>query len=580
MRLLIAAATGFALLPAAMSGADAPASATPPGPICGAHAPGTPPAAQAKADASAPASAQSGPDWTSAPPEPAEALLTGYGTGGFSVHTKSPEAQAFFDNGMQLGHAFAHKASVAAFRKAEALDPDCAMCVWGEAWARGPTINFGVDDKTQAQLAILADRAAALAKDGPPIEKALTAAMQLRYRKGGGGGPGDDAYARAMDQIARDHPADNELAVLAADAWMIPAANRWQFGPNSPNLMKALGLLGAVLTRAPNDTGAIHFYIHATEMAGAGAQALPYAERLQALAPAASHLVHMPSHTYFWVGKYPQALRANLDAAAIDEANAARLKTPGGVWDLPYHAHNVMFGIGAALMDGDGKAALELARPVIARSAKDAGFAQVADGRAYFAMGRFADEAEIKALADPGPSKPYLQAMWRYARGEEAARRGEARQVRAEAAGVVLDPAAAKAFGSSQANAEAIVKIARLVLEGRADMLDHKPDDAAKAFGEAAALQEKALGSSTDPPAFWYPVRRSLADAEFVAGRPADAMRDARKTLSHWAGDPVTLVVLAQAQAAQGDAASAAKTLSQVHQAWPTGKLTIGEAGA
>ena len=31
------------------------------------------------------------------------AVLPGYGPGGFAIRTKSPEAQAFFTNGMQLG---------------------------------------------------------------------------------------------------------------------------------------------------------------------------------------------------------------------------------------------------------------------------------------------------------------------------------------------------------------------------------------------------------------------------------------------------------------------------------------------
>src|SRR5262249_22445506 len=148
-------------------------------------------------------------------------------------------------------HAFAHAASAAAFQEAERLDPNCAMCAWGEAWARGPTINYPIDDKTQAELAVIADRAAALAKGGPDHVRRLTAALQLRYRHGGGSGAGDQAYARAMDAIARAHPDDNELAVLAADAWMIPAAHREVLD----HLDRALALLSGALQRDPDDTG-------------------------------------------------------------------------------------------------------------------------------------------------------------------------------------------------------------------------------------------------------------------------------------------------------------------------------------
>ncbi len=72
-------------------------------------------------------------------------LLPGYGAGGFPIETKSAAAQAYFNNGMQLGHAFAHKASIEAFAEARRLDPQCAMCAWGEAWASGPTINYGIE---------------------------------------------------------------------------------------------------------------------------------------------------------------------------------------------------------------------------------------------------------------------------------------------------------------------------------------------------------------------------------------------------------------------------------------------------
>ena len=62
---------------------------------------------------------------------------------GFTITTANPKAQAYFNNGMQLAHAFAHKASVEAMAEAVRLDPHCAMCLWGQAWASGPTINFG-----------------------------------------------------------------------------------------------------------------------------------------------------------------------------------------------------------------------------------------------------------------------------------------------------------------------------------------------------------------------------------------------------------------------------------------------------
>ena len=554
MRLVWALGAAMALTPAAMAAEpETPALASP---ICSAQAP--------TGDTGA-----------------ATELLSGYGSGGFAISTKIPAAQAYFDDGMQLAHAFAHKPAIAAFQEAARLDPSCAMCLWGEAWARGPTINYGVDDKAQAELAALADKAADLAKDGPPRERQLTAALQQRYRKGGGAGPGDYAFAREMDRIARASPTDNEIAIITADAWMIPSAMK----ETRSNLPRALELVTGALVRKPDDTGAIHFYIHATEMAGFGGQAEAYADTLQRLAPQASHLTHMPSHTYYIVGRYEDAVRSNVDATRLDAANARR-QGSGDPWSLTYHSHNVMFATGAALMSGDAAVALEQSDAALAHAAAAkslSAFGQMSTGTAYFAQGRFATPAHMLALPDPGAKTPYLQAMWRYARGEALARQGDAQAVRQEAQAITLAPADAKAFGDYAPQGLGMVEVARLVLEGRAAMLEGKPALAAEPFRRAAEIQDARLGRLSDPPGWWYPVRRSLAAALLEAGRSDQAAVEARRTLKTWPQDPVTLAILAQAERKLGDGKAADLHLARARRGWKGGSkvaLAAGRAGA
>ena len=43
-----------------------------------------------------------------------------------------------------------------AFRRAQAADPDCAMCGWGEAMARGPNINAPMDADAVAACVVQA----------------------------------------------------------------------------------------------------------------------------------------------------------------------------------------------------------------------------------------------------------------------------------------------------------------------------------------------------------------------------------------------------------------------------------------
>jgi hypothetical protein len=496
-------------------------------------------------------------------------ILTGYGGGGFPIRTGSPKAQAFFDNGMQLAHAFAHRAAIQAFHEAARLDPNCAMCLWGEAWAAGPTINFPIGADVQAKLAAMVARAETLAADAPPKERELIAALKLRYQNGGGTGDGDHAFAQAMDKLAIKYPIDDEIAVIAADAWMIPSA----LGNSDANMGKAVALLEGVLKRNPDYTPAIHFYIHATEVAGYPARAEPYAGKLASLAPSAAHLVHMPSHTYYHVGRYQDAVDANVKAVALGIANAKRLglAEPDGVWDLPYHAHNVQYGVGGALISGDAKDALALSDPLIVQAAKSKRkelgvYPQMVAGTGYFAEARFADPHKVLAL--PEPNLPYVRAYWHYARGEAAARLGDTALVRKEAAALPYRVGPEREADASAA-AGRMIRIGKLVLAGRAAMIDNRPAEALAAFRAAAKLQEaKAFLSFSDPPAFWYPVRRDVAAALLALGKPKDALREADATLRATPKEPVTLAIKAQAEAKLGQAAEARADRRQAVALW------------
>jgi tetratricopeptide (TPR) repeat protein len=496
-------------------------------------------------------------------------LLSGYGGGGFPIRTNSPQAQAYFDNGMQLAHAFAHKAAIQAFHESVRLDPNCAMCLWGEAWASGPTINYPIPPDDQAKLAAMVVRAQALAANAPPKERELIAALALRYDNGGGHGGGDRAFADAMATIAAKYPIDDEIAVMAADAWMIPSS----LSNKTANIDKAVVLLEQVLKRNPDYTPAIHFYIHATEMAGYPGRAEPYADRLAMLAPSAAHLVHMPSHTYYHIGRYQDAVDANVKAVALGIANAKRLglPEPDGVWDLPYHAHNVQYGVGGALLSGDGKDALALSDPLVARAAagKQKGndvFPQMVAGTGYFAEARYADPHKVLALREP--ALPYVKAYWHYARGEAAARLSDAALVRKEAA-AIPDHVGPEKQDDATDGAGRMMRIAHHVLDGRAAMLENKPDEALAAFKAATKLQEtRAFLGFSDPPAFWYPVRRDMAAALLAMGKPKDALREAEDTLKATPREPVTLAIKAQVEAGLGQAANAAADRNAALALW------------
>jgi len=476
-------------------------------------------------------------------------LLSGYGSGGFAISTNVPEAQAFFSNGMELGVAFAHQAAIDAMKESVRLDPACAMCLWGEAIMSGPTLNYGKDKDERKPLLVMARKAAKMARDqGTPRERDLTKALIQRYKRGDVD-KRDKAFHRAMEILAARYRGNDTVQILTAEASLVAASedDEWK-----PAAVRAMALLEPVLARAPESTAAIHFYIHSSEIAGQSAKSEPFADRLADLAPRASHLVHMPSHTWYWLGRYQEAADTNLRAVRIDQENAGPMGHGGehGVFKLPYHAHNVIFGLGGAMMAEDSRTALTLARPLVASTQEreeGSPVMQLLSAAGYFALARFDDPASTLALSEP--KLPYLKVAWHYARGEAYAfqknKTGLAEEIAAMSK-VTIEATNDASDDEAPRAPDQMIGITREVLTGRLAMLDGRHADAATAFRNAAEIEEtEDFSMFTDPPAFWYPVRRDLAAALFAQGDIDGGRAEADAALALRPRDPVTLALLA-----------------------------------
>jgi tetratricopeptide (TPR) repeat protein len=494
-------------------------------------------------------------------------MVSGVGTGGFAIATAKPEAQAWFNYGMALAHAFYHDDAILAFKRARDIDPDCAMCAWGEAWAEGPTINYDIDPAERRAAGGVADRAAALDGAESPKNRALIDALKVRYS--GPGPAADTAFAKAMDALSRRYADDDEIAIMTSDAWLMLA----QQHDDSQGVTRAVAVLEPVLARHPDNTGAIHFYIHATEIAGDPARALPFADRLGALAPGASHLVHMASHTFFRVGRYEDAAVVNAQAIGVDGDYLRASHDPTIQGRVRYHAHDLRFGLAGAMASGDAPLALRLADHqayAFPNSISTEGGSQVAAASADFAYGRYAP-ARALALADPGPKAPFAAALRHYARGEAYASLGDPAKVMAEASQVEAATGAADATpGYFQKSARAILRMAALTLRGRAAMLRGQPKAAEIFYDDAVAIQDADLSfkGAFDPPPWWYPERRSLAAAQLAAGNAVGAASTARAALKSWPREPLTLEVLGRAEQAAGQDTQAARDLAEASRTW------------
>ena len=255
----------------------------------------------------------------------ASPLFDGLGKVDFRITTSNPLAQRYFNQGLSFAYGFNHAAAVAAFREAQRLDPQCAMCFWGEALAHGPNINAAMEPAVNARAVGLATYANWLARKATPEERALTAAMLGRYSSAAGADRAalDAAYADAMLGVAKAHPANDDIALLAAEAAM--NTRPWDYWTADkqpqPRLGEAIGLVEAVYARNPEHPQAAHLYIHLLENGPDPKRAEAAADRLATpLAPTAGHLVHMPAHIYYRLGRWKDSMRVNVDAARADEA--------------------------------------------------------------------------------------------------------------------------------------------------------------------------------------------------------------------------------------------------------------------
>ena len=524
------------------------------------------PRAEMSAASSAPAFAETEPP-----------LWAGLGSITYKITTGNERAQAYFDQGLRLAYAFNHGEAQRAFRMAQKLDPDCAMCFWGEALVLGPNINLPMQEDAVAPAYAAAQKAKALAGKASPREQALIGALAARYDSDpkAARAPFDAAYAAEMAKAATQFSDDDEIATLYAEAVMdLSPWNYWKPGGREPNPQSVpiVPTLERVLARNPNHPGAIHFYIHAVEASDRPKRAEPYADRLRGAIPGAGHLVHMPSHIYYRVGRYLDALEDNKAAVKVDEKYLADTNAPMGVYRLGYYPHNVHFVMASAQMAGDGQtviAAAEKLRELIPDEvARGIAMVQPVKAAPYFAHAQFSTPESILALPDPGDAIPYVKAMWLYMRGVALAARGDFASAAAAANAIeTLERTADfKLLKDSNVPAQEVLRIARTLILARVAQAKGDNRTAVVRFERAAALQD-AL-PYTEPPYWYYPIRQSLAAALLQAGRYAEAERQFKRALSRAPSNGWSYYGLAELHKSRGNTTAARKAEADLARIW------------
>lgn len=509
--------------------------------------------------------------------QPSVPLYEGLGPHKRAITTRSPEAQRYFDQGLDFYFGFNHAEAARSFAYAAKLDPACAIAEWGVALANGPHINDPKMDDAHAKAAVDAlGRARALRGGASPVEAALIDALGARYvlpqpadRKAL-----DEAYAAAMRDVWKAHPHDPDVGALFAEALMdVHPWETWsRDGRPLFDTLEVIAALDAVLAIDPKHPLANHLTIHALEASPAPERADRAADVLRTLQPALGHMMHMPSHVDVRRGRWEEAVVANEKALAADRAYLASGAAPSTYWLYISHDHHML--IFASMMRGQSEKAIAAARSQLTlftpKVLEDPKLATMFDNVSTVAMEvflRFGRWDEILAMPARGESFPFSEAFRHYARGVALAAKGDVAAAREEQR-IFAEGAKRVPHGRWLRHdpASKIIEVAEKLLEGEILFRDGREAEGIEAMREAVK-REDAL-SYAEPPEWVHPVRHALGASLLRAKRYAEAETVYREDLAKNLRNGWSLVGLARSLRAQGKTKEAADAQAEFEKAW------------
>ena len=326
--------------------------------------------------------------------------------------------QEYFNQGFQMMYAFTKVDAARSFKQAQQLDPECSMCFWGEAWAWGPYLNGKMQEVEAPRAFASIQTAQELAQEGTITEKEadLITAMATRYHETyepETQAVRDTAYAKAMEQLAQKYPNDLDIGTFYAEALFLLEPRRGYRDINDPDVQRIHGELERVLSLDITHPGACHLYIHATESTTRPDKALECAEYIGSSIPGASHINHMPSHTWSEVGMWGKSVKANIMAWHSDQ------KATTGEGFAIYPSHNLHMLAFAASMDGQSGVATQAGRD----------YSRLTGNPMYelltlIRFGRFEDVLDVAKIREK-PTNDIQLGVWNFSMGYASLKSGD-----------------------------------------------------------------------------------------------------------------------------------------------------------
>jgi tetratricopeptide (TPR) repeat protein len=497
-----------------------------------------------------------------------------------TTRTNPTLAQQFFDQGLTFVYAFNHDEAASSFRQAAQYDPGMAMAYWGIALALGPNINLP-EDTDRGKMAYAAiTKAKSLEANVSKPERDYIDALANRYASDGKMNDALQlAYANAMRQVAHNNPSDPDAATLFAESMMdLHPWGLWTLdGKPVDGTPEIVATLEAVIAKYPDHIGANHYYIHAVEASDDPGRALTSAERLPKLAPAAGHLVHMPSHIYFRTGNYDASANANVAAIKADKVYL-RERNPTGAYPMMYVPHNIQFLWMSYMAEGNSrgafKASRELGDAVPLDTVRQMPAMESVTPSRYFTEARFSRWDAILKEPAPPADLTFTTAVWHYARGLAFAaksRPDDALNENKKLDAIVAATPPDRIVGFNSANR--LLAMASATLAGEIDSANGRHEEAIKHLREAVAIQDSL--NYEEPPAWYYPVRETLGMELLADGKTADAEQVFRDDLKQYPENGWSLNGLALCLRARNADDEAATVEARLKKAWAHADVTL-----
>ena len=288
----------------------------------------------------------------------------------WTISTTSPQAQRWFNLGLNWCYGFNRGEALKCFLKALEFDPDCVMAHWGMAYAAGPFYNLAWreygEHEANAATKLGYDhilRARALAGRATELENKLVEAIARRIQKTHAVPAEeydrwDDDYAAEMRRVYFSHRDDQDVASLYIEALITRTPRRlWDVKTGQPakgsDVVEALQACEHSMQRADKlgetqHPAILHLYIHALEMSNTPQLGMRAADVLAPMCPDSGHLSHMPGHIYVLCGDYEKARLTSVRAIRandmfLDYAGPFTFYTVACCHDLHLMMHTSMF---------------------------------------------------------------------------------------------------------------------------------------------------------------------------------------------------------------------------------------------